>query len=124
MATGHTADNGRPPDDRSFAQLLHDALIAKGWTRSKLADELHVVPSTVSKWLAGHRPDPEMASRIEKLLGCEPGTLREPLEKEIRERDRRTATGRSHAWDSMTCPYQGQLPFKLEHARFFHGRSA
>src|SRR6267143_2083078 len=85
-------------NNRPFGRLLHETLTAKGWTQAMLARELHVDPTTVSQWRRGHRPDPGLAARIEELLGCEPGSLRRPLEQEISEHDRRTATGRVRFW--------------------------
>ena len=54
----------------SAAQRLRERLDEKGWTQTRLSEEIGTTDAAVSRWLSGERtPNLEMACRIETALG-------------------------------------------------------
>lgn len=52
---------------------LHDALRARKWTQRKVASELKVSTTTVSRWLSGERvPDRAHMAALRELLEISP----------------------------------------------------
>ena len=52
---------------KTIKEMLHDIMIAKNWDCQRLATELKVDKSQVSRWLTGAIPKPHNMRNIEKL---------------------------------------------------------
>lgn len=59
-----------------FGKLLCDLRKAKGLTQKQVADNLGILPKTVSKWETGHGfPDVSVVSSLADILGVSERTL-------------------------------------------------
>jgi transcriptional regulator with XRE-family HTH domain len=58
------------PQHVTAIERLRGRLEEKGWSQSRLGEEISVSSAVVSRWLSGDRtPSLEMACRIENALG-------------------------------------------------------
>lgn len=63
-----------------FGQVMRDQLKRAGMTQRAVANALNVSENAVYLWVSGRRvPSMNHVVRLERLLGCEPGTLLLPL---------------------------------------------
>lgn len=62
-------DFERTTKKMKLALIISDALQAKGWNKSKLANEMNQKPSVITKWLSGtHNFTVDTLMDIEKIL--------------------------------------------------------